>query len=346
LGLLISGVFVGLAYLSLSSRGVTFAEIFDRLGAGNYAWVGVYIAMQLLLAGVRVIRWGILIRGFSPIPWRRITGIALVGQMAIGLLPMRLGEAARPVLILERGRINLGQSTATVVVERVFDGILIGLMFGSTLYFLRHMDLPFEFLIGAYLTTAVFGGMAIVLLAATIFRQGAVRFLNLILRPISTRVASRLVALLESFLEALKTIALDPRRGAAFVALSVVHWLITGVTLVPIFIAFGIDLPVVASFAVLCVMMVGYMIPAGPAATGTLNYAIILALDAFGVVESTTGALAILLYGLILMVNVAVGLAGLWLGGASLGSILSLGAQPTADLDAVSEGDERGEGGE
>jgi glycosyltransferase 2 family protein len=328
LGLAVSGAFVALAVWSLAGRGVTLESVLDRLSAGHYGFVGVYVLVLLLLAALRVVRWGFLVRGLGDISWRKITSVSLLGQMAIGVLPMRLGEAVRPLLILERGRLGFGQATATVVVERVVDGILLGGLLAATLWALSGVPLPPEFRIGAWVTTAVFGGLAVFLLVGTLFHYRVLKLVRALLGPLWPRLAERLVGLIESFLLALRTLARQRRALALFLATTLVIWLVTGLSLLPIFAAFGVELPLVASFTVVCVMVIGYMIPAGPAATGTLNYAIVVALSAFGVDEAVTGALAILLYVLILGVNVAVGLLGLWLGQRPLREVF------TAELPA------------
>ena len=69
-------------------------------------------------------------------------------------------------------------------------------------------------------------------------------------------------------------------------------------------------------------MVIGYMIPAGPAATGTFNYAIVLGLSAFAVDDAVTGALALLLYAITIAVNVAVGLVGVAAGGISMRAVV------------------------
>lgn len=336
--LLISGVFVALAIWSLARRGVTLGGVWERLVGGAYGWILVYVAIAVVLQCLRIARWGVLLRGIAPVPWRRIVSVGAVGLAAIALLPVRLGEAVRPVLIAERRGLRVGEAAATVVVERVIDGLLVSLMFILTLYFLRGQDLPDAFLIGARATAAIFGTAAAGLVIAVIFHRRFEWLTEKLVTPWAPRLGHRLVGFVEHFFRALRTLSRRPGRGASFLGLTVVLWIINGCGLLPLFWSVGVNLSLVAAFAVLCVMVVGFMIPAGPAGTGTLNYAIVLALTAFGVDDSATGALAILIYVLLILTNLVVGLMGLAVGDIQLAAVRELTA--TAEAPAVDPADD------
>ncbi|MBN1947197.1 MAG: flippase-like domain-containing protein [Bradymonadales bacterium] len=314
IGLGISGLFLFLAVWSLQKRGVTWADVASRLRLGDYRWVLLYAGILFLIQVVRVLRWGMLLHGISPVPWRKVIAVGAVGQAAIALFPMRLGEAVRPWLITESGHIRFSQATATVVVERVVDGLIVSAMFLVTLYFLADMNLPHQFMVGARATTAVFVTAALSLVLACLVRSWTRRWVGRLIKPISPRLSGFILRAVDGFFDAMQTLARQPKRSLAYLAVTLATWIANGLSLLPIFWAFDQHLGVIASFTVLCVLMVGFMIPSGPAAAGTFNYAIVLALSAFLVDETLVGALAILLYVVVIGVDVAIGLVGLWLG--------------------------------
>lgn len=317
--------FLAIAVWSLARRGVTIGDVMERFSDTHLGWIAVYFGIQLVLQTLRVVRWSTLVRGQGAVPWKRTVAVGLVGQMAIILFPMRIGEAARPILISREDEIDFGQGTATVVVERVVDGILVGLMFIGTLAALTTIAVPSEFRAGAWAFTLIFGGVAVFILVAGLLRNWVGWLINQTVGKILPGFCGWLLNTVDSFFAALKTMARQPGRVFAFLGMTLVLWGITGLSLLPIFWAFDLDLPVVASFAVLCTMTVGIAVPAGPGGAGPLNFAVILAFRAFGVDEATNGALAILLPVLIIAVNVFGGLVGLWLGGISLKGALEEG---------------------
>ncbi len=332
-GLVVSVAFVGLAVMSLAQRDVTWSEVSARLAGGELGWIAAYFGLLTFLQAVRVVRWGILVRGFGPASWRRITSVGLVGSAAILLLPMKLGELVRPMLIVERGVVRVSEGFASVVVERIIDGVVLSFVFVLTVFALRDWDLPPEFATGAHLTAALFGGAALCLLAAALLRDFADRAIRTMLAPISEALAARVSSAITSFLNAVQLLARRPGRGAAYVFLTVLLWFLTGASLYPIFLAYDLDLPLTASFAVICVMIVGFMIPAGPASTGTFNYAIIVGLSAFGVDDSATGALAILIYLMALLNALLVGVVGIATG-SSLRAVIGA-SRGAGELDAT-----------
>jgi hypothetical protein len=57
----------------------------------------------------------------------------LIGSAAVLLLPLRLGETARPLLIARTGRVSALAALGTVVAERIIDGLVLSLILGAAL---------------------------------------------------------------------------------------------------------------------------------------------------------------------------------------------------------------------
>ena len=57
-----------------------------------------------------------------------------IGNAALYLLPVRAGELVRPTLAAGEKGINLGQTAATSVIERIVDGLIVSaILFGALL---------------------------------------------------------------------------------------------------------------------------------------------------------------------------------------------------------------------
>ena len=99
-------------------------------------WISIpirYPLLFLLLAlpqyAVRAWRWGLLLRPFKQrIAFRSLWNFSLIGFMISYLLPGRLGEVARPVMLAEKEKIKKSQAIATIINERLFDLLTVLLL--------------------------------------------------------------------------------------------------------------------------------------------------------------------------------------------------------------------------
>jgi len=205
---------------------------------------------------------------------------------------------------------------ATVVVERVIDGLLLVALFFIFLSILPDSGEPAvdAVRISAYLAGVVFVTALIVLVAAYHRRDATVVLLGRLGRMVSAKLTDSLLGLLESFLDGLKVLP-NPKRLGLFLVMTVIYWSALGVGMTIMGDAAHIpDLDLTGGFALLTVLTVGIMIPAGPGFTGTFE----LALTAgFGLlVLAPESRENIMVYTLVLHVaqlGVQVGWGALWL---------------------------------
>jgi hypothetical protein len=93
------------------------------LAGSSGAWLGVALALHGGAILLRSTRLAALLP--APPPAGTMAAVTGVGALAIALLPLRLGEGVRPVLLARRG-VALADAVAAVVVERALD--LAGLL--------------------------------------------------------------------------------------------------------------------------------------------------------------------------------------------------------------------------
>lgn len=95
--------------------------------------VPTYVLFLAALSYFRAARWRYLLKPFAELPQRRIVLASLVGFAAILLVPFRLGEVVRPIMIREKGKVSMTAATGTVVGERVVDGLFLSLVLAVVL---------------------------------------------------------------------------------------------------------------------------------------------------------------------------------------------------------------------
>jgi uncharacterized protein (TIRG00374 family) len=319
------GILFSVLFVWLVVRDVDWGTFSRELNRVNWWWAAAYFVVVSAAHILRLIRWGLTVRVLGPVPWRKVLAVGAVGQLAIFALPARLGELVRPLLVSDAGEVGFGEASATVVVERIVDGLTMSLVLFATVLLLDVALVPPEFLTSGYVAAAVFVGLSVgTLLAALTFRwvRGPI---ERALSMVSGRLAARVVATLQSFFEGLRLLA-SLRLFACFVCLTAGIWGLTGVGIWVLFQAFPgavASLPLIAAFATLSVLVVGIMIPAGPGTVGVFHWAVVFALGMFAIDESVGLLVATLLHLLVASVNVVWGVLGAWWGRISLAQMFS-----------------------
>jgi uncharacterized protein (TIRG00374 family) len=319
---------VGALFVWLAVRGVEWDKVLDAFSQVDPLMLLVYFFIALAIEGVRIIRWGILLKPLGHVPLGRLFTAGAVGFMALMLLPLRLGEFARPILVAERGKIRISAALATVVVERVIDALAMASLLVALLFFLQDRILvPVQLRTWAYVILLFFVLLLVFLVLAYRRQETTVSWFKRLVKPVSSRVADRLASILHSFIDGLKALP-NARLLAGFLLLTVVYWFIAGAGMVYMFGAFD-ELRLlgwVEGFTALAVLCVGLMIPAGPGMIGNFHYFIKLGLSLF-LAEAALGsaglAYAVVVHAMQLGQQVLVGIVFLFTGHVSFKRILS-----------------------
>jgi uncharacterized protein (TIRG00374 family) len=333
----VAGLGVSAVALWLTLRGKDLAAVWGEMRAADYRYLVPYVVILLAIHVARTIRWGILLEPAANVPFRRLNAISAVGFMALMILPFRLGEFARPYLVAEPGRLRASTALSSVVAERVADGIFTGLLMVLVLFAVPDGAPGVRILrLGGVIVSLGFVGVLVFLVVAYRNRALAVRIAGGVLRPISARLAERTSGMLDAFIHGLRHLP-DRRKTAAFVGLTVVYWGLNAFGMSVLARGFGFRLGVVESCALLGVLVVGVMIPAGPGMVGTFQGAIVVGLGLFAPSEAvaTRGtAYANVVWAAQLVQVTALGLFFLFSRHIRLGRLVSAPADVGTELEA------------
>jgi uncharacterized protein (TIRG00374 family) len=269
-------ILLGAGMVYLAFRGEDWGAFRAGIGAVDWTLLAAYLGLFGAAHVLRILRWGILVRALGPLSWRKVGSIGAFGYLCITALPLRLGEFVRPVLVRGEGGITASGALATVVVERVIDGILfVGLFFVFISLLPPTGDPTVEVVkVGAYGAGIFFGGLLIVLTAAYVKREATVRLLTAIGNTIHAGLTTKAIGLLEAFLDGLKVLP-DRKRLAGFLGITAIYWVLQGVGIKVMAEACQIhDMTWIGGFALLTVLVVGIMVPAGPGFTGSFELAV------------------------------------------------------------------------
>jgi uncharacterized protein (TIRG00374 family) len=275
-GLAVSGV-----ALWLTLRGKDLGAIWAEMKHADYRYLAPFLIILSCIHLCRTIRWGILLEPVAKVPFARLNAVASVGFMALVLLPFRIGEFARPYLVAERPKLRVSAALSSVVVERVVDGIFTGLLLVVALLAVPN-DAPGVGVLraGGLLVAAVFGGLLVFLIVAYRNRGMAVRFTARLVGPFSPKLAERVAGMMDAFIHGLRLVP-SRRKLALFFGLTALYWGLNAFGMSVLARGFGFDLTLVQACALLGVLVVGVMIPAGPGMVGTFQGAILIGLGLF-----------------------------------------------------------------
>ncbi|UCD79841.1 MAG: flippase-like domain-containing protein [Desulfobacterales bacterium] len=159
----IGGVAISVIALYFAFRDVPVADLFKYLASIDYFWVLPAVMTSIISFILRAFRWRIILESAKRISiWSAIHPL-MIGFMINCVLPGRLGEVARPVVLQKKEKVPFPTGLATVVAERMFDIILLLLLFILTIGVLK-IDPELNVAFGKYQLNrdtlqAVFNGM-------------------------------------------------------------------------------------------------------------------------------------------------------------------------------------------
>lgn len=120
IGLLISAFFLWLAL-----RGLQLDAVWQALQVGQYWWLIPSVGIYFLAVWARTWRWHYMLRPLKAIRLGRLFPVVVIGYMGNNVYPFRAGEVLRSYVLRRREDIPMSASLATVIVERVFDGLVM-----------------------------------------------------------------------------------------------------------------------------------------------------------------------------------------------------------------------------
>lgn len=274
----------------LDAMRTTFAE--------SSPWIiGGFFFGQIALHALRILRVGLFIRPITPsISARAIFAAANLGIAATFLIPLRLGEFVRPML-LQRSGVPFGSAVSSVVVERIADGLCaVGLFFVFVGYVpMSDLD-PKDaqsLRTASQLASLIFGSALVFLVAAALAREPVLGLTRNLIGRISPTLADRIVGLIATFLDGLSALGSAWRSGA-FIILTVAYWVGSGLLIWMLAYSYDDQLPLVAGLFCVSVLVFMVMIPAGPGFAGTFQAGFKLGFLAFGLGASEIAVIAVI----------------------------------------------------
>jgi len=275
------GILLSAFFLLLAFQKVDFEAVKAALAHANYVFLLPAVALTFISLFFRAVRWFFLLRPIKKTRLSNLFAAIMIGFALNFILPVRIGEFARAYSIGKKENLSKAASFATLVVERLLDGMTIIGFFAIIILFWSFPSPPWVYKSALVVLGLFLGGLVFLVLLRFQSRR-ILTWVGFVLRPFPSRFKVFVISILENFIQGLR-IFNNPRSFLISAVLSLLVWLPAGLVVHFLLLGFDIRLPIAAAFLVLVVLCTGLMIPAAPGFVGTFQFFCILGLSLFGV---------------------------------------------------------------
>jgi len=287
----------------------------DQLGTAlvdaSARWQLIVPAIALYFVGVwlRSARWGLLLPEHH-VKISTLFRALVVGFTVNNLLPLRMGEVARAYLLARWCRIPYGSTIASLVVERVLDGLSLAVLLLVALTLLP--GAPGYLLAGGVLAAGGFLA-ALLVLALAAWRASAITALaGFVARFMPPHVGDVVIRLASNFGRSLALVH-DPSRLARLIGLSLLAWCFELGLFFVLLLSFGLPASYPLALLVGSAANFATLIPSSPGYVGTFDGTLIKVLtDVSGAAASQAIAYDLVVHATLFLPVVIVGTLVLW----------------------------------
>ena len=311
LGFLVSAFFV---YLAL--QGLQLDQVWRGLQEANYGWVIPGVLVYFLGVWARTWRWHYMLRSLKVIPLDRLFPQLVIGYMGNNVFPARAGEVMRAYVLRRKEEVPMSGSLATIVLERVFDGLVMLLFIFISLFL---APLP-NWLRGIVTVAAplFLGALGLFLALAAAPRKAEAatcwlleRLSGLLGRPVPTSLPESGEGIVARFLAGLRVLR-SGREVSLVFAISVLIWLVETATYWCIMQGFSFRVPFHALMLMNGVANLATIIPSTPGYVGTFDAPGIRVLEGFRVSGAVAASYTLALHAALWLPITCLGFYYMW----------------------------------
>ena len=297
------GILISVAALWYVFHGIPIQEFFGAFKTFKYIWLFPALAVFYFGIWLRGLRWRWLFRPNYDVPLRYTVGGIFICFAFNSIFPARAGEFARAYLVGKRGKTGFSTAFATVVSERLLDGITILALFVAaffcaqkaliapdlvkqvevfgktyTLEGTQMMKLVKSVVFGCVVLIA---GIAMVSVPTT--RGWMLKILHAF-KFIPVTFRNKIEMLIHRFAEGLAALQ-DPKRLLALGFLSLIIWLTNAWSMMLIGWGFGLDISPAQALALLFITSIFVTMSPTPGYWGFFEAGIVIAISLLGIHE-------------------------------------------------------------
>ena len=335
-------------FIALLMYRLDFAEMGRALADANYFYLIPAIIVYFGSLYFRSYRWRFLLKPFTETSTMRLYPVVMVGYMANNLLPMRIGELARSYYLSTREPVRGSTALATILIERVFDGLTLLFILAASALFLPvfglaervsdSTNLPI-WVVGTALVVPFFAVFALMISAASyqdLFKQSVSK----VVRFAPAKYRDLTLGFLVRFLSGFEGLH-HPRRLATVFILTIPIWAAEGTMYYIIALGFdlhaeftSVGLMIAAMLVLTSVSNLATSIPSSQGSVGPFEFFASLCLVFLGISGGVATAYAVVLHLALLLPVIAGGFIHLAIRGISFKELSRTRAKNIAEEES------------
>ncbi len=294
------GVLISIFFVWLSLRGLHLDQFWDTVKSANYWWLIPGIGVYFIGMWIRAWRWHYLLGPIKKIPTKIMFPVTTIGYMGNNIYPARAGEVLRAVILKRKEGVPVSASLATIIVERIFDGVVMLAFVFANLSELAKLTGSSGFVGNiqqvAVIGTGVFLGALVVFLLAAMFPQVTARLGTwFIVRFVPKGMQEKVSGIMHKFLDGLASLR-SPFNVLMVFFTSVLIWLLETGKYWFVMHAFPFQVSFFALMLMNGIVNLATTIPSAPGYIGTFDAPGIAVLTAYGVDQATAAGYTLVLH--------------------------------------------------
>jgi uncharacterized protein (TIRG00374 family) len=231
------------------------------------------------------------------------------------VLPLRIGEVVRPVLLSRMAKLPLSGVLASVLLERIFDMFTILFLFGVSASVVNVSDQVRQW---GWMLSGLAGAVAAVIILIRLQEKLALRIARRLADLLPGQAGEQAYGFAQGFVHALEMLDSPMAYIRAF-AWSIYLWMAISVIYVLGFWAFHMDVPALRGALVMTTLVaIAVSVPSAPGFIGSFQLGCVLGLRIFGIDDSPALAFSLIVHLTQFVGVIGAGLYSLWVENISL----------------------------
>ena len=117
------GVLLSIAFSYYALMHLQLEKVWGALSKFQLLWLIPAVTVYFAAVFLRTYRWHYLLRHMQSVPVSQLFPVVTIGYMGNNVYPFRAGEVIRAYVLKRKTKVSGSASLATIVVERIFDGL-------------------------------------------------------------------------------------------------------------------------------------------------------------------------------------------------------------------------------
>jgi uncharacterized protein (TIRG00374 family) len=280
------GVIISIVFVYFAFRNQHFEDVWSAIQTAKLIWLVPAVTVYFVGVWVRAWRWHYLLKPLKSISTKKMFPIVTIGYFGNNVYPARAGEVLRAIVLKRHEGIPISASLATIIVERIFDGVVMLMFVFFNLPELAKLTHDSGY-VGNIQSLAIWGALAflgvlLIFLLAAMFPHITLNITEKMLSWIPVKIAEKIRPIAMKFLQGLECLR-SPKEAVMIFFTSTIIWLLETGKYWLIMHAFPFQVSFFALMLMNGIVNLATTIPSAPGYIGTFDGPGIALLEAYNV---------------------------------------------------------------